>query len=92
MRLLSIFFFTIFVTGCSLFKQPVTVVPKFPNATPELMKKCENLKQIEGDKVSIADMLKVVVNNYTLYYECSTKVDGWQDWYYEQKKIYETKK
>jgi len=90
MRLLSIFFVTLFVTGCSLFKQPVPVVPKFPNATPELMKKCESLKQIEGDKVSIADMLKVVVNNYTLYYECSTKVDGWQDWYNEQKKIYET--
>jgi len=72
-----------------------TVVPvqqKFPNATPELMKKCESLKQIEGDKVAITDMLKVVVHNYSLYYECSTKVEGWQDWYNEQKKIYESAK
>lgn len=74
------------LAGCS------TVVPvaqKFPNATPELMKKCEDLKKIEGDKVSITDMLKVVVHNYSLYYECSTKVDGWQEWYNAQKKIHD---
>jgi hypothetical protein len=75
------------LAGCA-----TTVVPvqqKFPNATPELMKKCESLKKIEGDKVAITDMLKVVVHNYSLYYECSTKVDGWQEWYNEQKKIHE---
>ncbi len=69
-----------------------TVVPvqqKFPNASPELMKKCESLKKIEGDKVAITDLLKVVVHNYSLYYECSTKVEGWQEWYNEQKKIYD---
>jgi hypothetical protein len=74
------------LAGCST---TVPVQPKFPKATPELMKQCESLKKIEGDKVSITDMLKVVVTNYTLYYECSTKVDGWQEWYTEQKKIYE---
>ena len=77
------------LAGCS------TVVPvkqKFPNATPELMKKCESLKKIEGNKVAITDMLKVIVQNYSLYYECSTKVDGWQDWYNEQKKIFDNVK
>jgi hypothetical protein len=76
----------LFIAGCST---TVPVTQKFPNATPELMKKCESLKKIEGDKVAITDMLKVVVHNYSLYYECSTKVDGWQDWYNEQKKIYD---
>lgn len=90
MKFLSIILIAVMLSSCSMFKQPVPVVPKFPNATPDLMKKCEELKKIEGDKVSIADMLKVIVNNYTLYYECSTKVDGWQDWYNEQKKIYES--
>ena len=78
------------LAGCS-----TTVVPvkqKFPNATPELMKKCESLKKIEGDKVVITEMLKVIVHNYSLYYECSTKVDGWQDWYNEQKKIFDNAK
>ncbi len=78
-------FIVLFLAGCST---TVPVTQKFPNATPALMEKCESLKKIEGDKVSITDMLKVVVHNYSLYYECSTKVDGWQDWYNEQKKIY----
>ena len=77
------------LAGCST---PVPVAPKFPNAAPELMKKCEDLKKIEGDKVAITEMLKVVVHNYSLYYECSTKVDGWQEWYNAQKKIYESAK
>ena len=77
------------LAGCTT---TVPVKQKFPNATPELMKKCESLKKIEGDKVAITDMLKVIVQNYSLYYECSTKVDGWQDWYNEQKKIFENVK
>lgn len=74
------------LVGCTT---TVAVRTTFPTATPELMKQCENLKKVEGENVSITDMLKVVVQNYTLYYECSAKVDGWQDWYNEQKKIHE---
>lgn len=81
-----LFIALLFLVGCST---TVPVQKKFPNATPELMKKCESLKKIEGDKVAITDMLKVIVHNYSLYYECSTKVDGWQEWYSEQKKIHE---
>lgn len=77
------------VTGCTT---TVPVTPKFPQATLELMKKCESLKKIEGDRVSITEMLKVVVNNYALYYECSAKVDGWHDWYKSQKEIFENLK
>lgn len=74
------------LAGCST---TVPVTQKFPNATPELMKKCEDLRKIEGDKVAITEMMKVVVHNYSLYWECSAKVDGWQEWYTEQKKIYD---
>lgn len=77
------------ISGCGMFKQPVPIVPKFPDATPELLKKCEELKIVEGDKVAITELLKTVVNNYTLYYECSTKVEGWQEWYNNQKKVFE---
>lgn len=65
---------------------------EFPKPVPELMKKCEELKKLEGDKVTITDMLKTIVHNYSLYYECSTKVEGWQEWYLEQKKIHESVK
>jgi hypothetical protein len=79
-------FLALLLAGCTT---TVAVRSSFPSATPELMKQCDSLKQVEGDNVSITDMLKVVVYNYTLYYECSTKVDGWQEWYNEQKKIHD---
>lgn len=72
-----------------------TVVPvkqKFPDAPKSLVEKCEQLKKIEGDRVAITEMLKVIVQNYGMYYECSAKVDGWNEWYVEQKKIYENVK
>jgi len=77
------------VSGCGIFGKPVPVKPKFPEAAPELLKQCEELKKIEGDKVAITDMLKIIVHNYQLYYQCSTKVEGWQEWYNKQKEIYE---
>jgi hypothetical protein len=49
------------------------------------------LKPIEpADKVPITDMLKTVVENYVTYYNCAIKVEGWQEWYTEQKKIFES--
>ena len=77
------------VSGCGIFGKPVPAKPKFPEAAPELLKQCEELKKIEGDKVAITEMLKIIVHNYQLYYQCSTKVEGWQEWYNKQKEIYE---
>lgn len=78
------------ISGCSLFSKPVPIVPKFPEAVPELMKKCQPLEVVHGDKIAIDEFLKTVIKNYGLYYECSLKVDGWQEWYTEQRKNYET--
>lgn len=80
---------TLMLAGCF---STAPVRQKFPEATPALTEKCPDLKKIEGDKVAITELLKVVVSNYALYYECSTKVDGWNEWYNEQKKIYESVK
>lgn len=78
---------TLLLTSCTT---SVPVKPKFPEVPQILKERCENLKKIEGDRVAITEMLKVVIHNYTLYHECSTKVDGWQEWYESQKKIYES--
>jgi hypothetical protein len=75
----------IILAGCST---TVPVARKFPEAPQVLKEKCESLKLIEGDKVAITEMLKVIVHNYSLYHECSTKVEGWQEWYEAQKKIF----
>lgn len=79
----------ILLSGC------VTAVPvkqKFPEVPQVLLEKCESLKKVEGDRVAITEMLKVVVENYGMYYECAAKVEGWNEWYTEQKRIYESVK
>jgi hypothetical protein len=78
---------TALLVGCST---AVPIKPSFPEVPAALKDKCESLKKIDGEKVAITDMLKVVIHNYALYYECSTKVEGWQEWYDTQKKIYES--
>ena len=78
----------IFLTGCS------TVVPvkqEFPVAPSILLERCPDLMQIDDGKNSLREMLKVVIQNYALYYQCAEKTHGWQDWYNEQKKIYDRK-
>lgn len=77
------------ITSCAT---PIPVERSFPDSAPELMKKCETLLTIKGEKVSITDMLKTVVENYKLYYSCANKVEGWQTWYHDQKEIFESVK
>ena len=79
----------VFLVGCAT---PVPVSQRFPEVPKSLVERCESLKKIEGDRVAITEMLKVVVQNYGMYYECAAKVDGWNDWYQEQKRIYESVK
>jgi hypothetical protein len=79
----------IVLTACST---PVPVSQRFPDVPKALIERCESLRKVEGDKVAITEMLKVVVQNYGMYYECAAKVDGWNDWYQEQKRIYESVK
>jgi hypothetical protein len=76
----------VLLTGCA------TVVPvtaKFPDAPIILTQQCPDLTKIEGDRVAITEMLRVVVQNYSLYWECAAKVDGWNKWYTEQKILFD---
>ena len=77
------------LSACST---PVPVSQRFPDVPKALVERCESLRKVEGDRVAITEMLKVVVQNYGMYYECAAKVDGWNDWYLEQKRIYESAK
>jgi len=72
--------------GCTT---TVPVVAKFPNVPPELMEKCQELKIISED-AKLSDVTKTVVINYTLYNECSIKIDAWSEWYQTQKKLFES--
>jgi hypothetical protein len=74
------------LTGCST---TVPVVAKFPDAPPSLKASCPELKKIEGDTISIVDLHRVVVENYTEYYACAQKVESWNEWHTKQKKIFD---
>lgn len=74
------------LAGCSITAVPVTA--KFPEAPDTLQEKCADLKEAtEG--MSLTEFTKTVVENYVLYHECKIKVDGWNEWYNKQKKIFE---
>lgn len=88
MRIILSLMLTLAISGCGMFQS--TVKPKWPDAVPELKEKCPDLVTLEGDKIAITELLKAVVKNYQLYHECSLKNDGWNKWYEEQKKIYES--
>jgi hypothetical protein len=81
----------VLLAGCSIV---APVKRNFPDAVPDLQEKCPGLSTVEstGNAVSITDMLKTVVKNYGAYYECANKVDGWNEWYDTQRKIFENVK
>lgn len=72
------------LTGCST---TVPVTQKFPQVPEVLLQQCEQLKEVAKD-ASLVDLTKVVVENYTKYYQCSTLVEGWHQWYKTQQNIY----
>jgi hypothetical protein len=68
---------------------PVPVTAKFPEVPQILLERCPQLKTIDGEKDSLRDFLKTVIENYATYYQCADKAHSWQDWYREIKKYYE---
>lgn len=76
----------ILLTGCS------TVVPvaqKFPEPPGTLATQpCEQLQQLK-EAAQLSDVSKTITHNYTKYHECSVKLEAWQDWYVQQKTIFQ---
>lgn len=73
------------IAGCTT----APVKQKFPEAPAKLMTKCPNLETLEPSTTALSDLLKVVVKNYSTYYQCAVITDGWQEWYQIQKIISE---
>jgi hypothetical protein len=74
------------LAGCS--STPVPVKRSFPDAPEPLMEKCLPLVALQQD-AKISDVAKNISYNYSLYHECSVKVEAWQEWYTSQKKIFD---
>lgn len=77
---------TLLFTGCTTL---VPVETKFPEVPPEISKPCEDLSLVQNGTKKLSDVLNVVTTNYGKYYDCSYKVEAWQEWYTKQKKIHD---
>ena len=78
---------TMFLSGCFETFVPVKP-PEFPVAPQILLERCPQLNKTDPDKGTLRDMLHTVIENYSLYYQCSAKTQGWQNWYNEQRRVY----
>lgn len=78
-------FLAMLVTACST---TVPVTQKFPQAPQELQQPCKPLEQVITN-TTLSQLTKTVVNNYSEYHLCSSKVENWQLWYTQQKQIFE---
>lgn len=75
----------ILLCGCST---TVPVKAKFPDAPEALMEKCLPLVKLQ-ENAKLSDVAKNVSYNYSLYHECAVKNESWQEWYINQKKIFD---
>lgn len=86
MRLIIASLFVTLLTACST---PVPIVPKFPTPPDVLMEGCGPLNTIDKEVVFLSEFLKTVRTNYEKYHNCADLVLEWQNWYKEQKSLYE---
>jgi hypothetical protein len=84
------------LSGCGFMPKLTAAKPNFPppylDEKTKEMPKCEDLKIVPADVNNLSSIFKIITENYTAYWQCSNKVDGWKDWYNEQKKNYESVK
>lgn len=95
MKQLTVLCLTLCLSGCSMFTKLTDAKPEFPEpfveAKTQQMPVCEDLKLVPTDTANMSAVFKIIVDNYTLYWKCSNYVDSWNEWYEEQKKIYDSK-
>jgi len=95
MNKILIILLTFTLSGCSMMPRLTSAKPEFPgpfvDEKTQQMPKCEDLKQVPADVNSMSEVFKIIVENYTTYWRCSNQVDGWAEWYEQQKKNYDSK-
>ena len=75
------------LTGCVA----TPVAREFPAVPASFTTACAALIDVPAtDKLSV--VLDTVTRNYAQYQECSIRVDAWNQWYNEQKKIFDSVK
>ena len=73
------------LTACTT----VPVKHSLPDMPKEISEKCMQLHPIPESEEKLIELLKIVNQNYGLYYECATKQESLIQWYTQQKKIHD---
>jgi hypothetical protein len=76
------------LTGCIA----TPVKRTFPPIPTSLNTPCEELVDVPAGTNKLSEVLLVVTKNYSLYHECKLKVETWNDWYKQQKEIFDSVK
>ena len=76
------------LSACQTVSVPIT--SKFPVIPEELLVECGPLFTIDKDVVYLSEYTKTVIENYKKYHNCSNMIQAWQNWYKEQKTIFES--
>jgi hypothetical protein len=82
----SLLILALVLAGCTT---PVPLAQKFPDVPEVLKEKCPQLQTITTETTVFSEITKTVTKNYTTYYECAVKLDGWIEWYNTQKSIFD---
>ena len=77
------------LAGCST---TVPVKRTFPDAPPSLMQPPPPLKTLDPNDPKLSKVLETAVENMGAYHELVEKYRAWQEWYREQKKIFDSVK
>jgi hypothetical protein len=73
------------LSGCAA--QKTAVLTSFPDVPQDLLTACPDLKTVDTATEKLSEVLPIIVDNYSTYYECKVKVDTWVEWYNKQKEI-----
>jgi hypothetical protein len=77
---------SIVLVGCST---TVPVKRTFPSVPEALLKECGALNTINKPEVKLSELMDTVAKNYGKYHECAAITEAWQDWYRDQKKVFD---
>jgi hypothetical protein len=89
MRSLLALLLAVTLVGCSIV---APVKRNFPDRPAGLKEGCPELQEATAETKDLSKLLDVVVVNYSTYYECRVKIEAWDEWYQEQKKIFDSVK
>jgi hypothetical protein len=87
MRKLAIVFLLSALTGCST---TAPVIVKFPEAPPTLMEPAGKLAPLTKEKPELSDIIENTNENAGKYYQLREKYRAWQEWYTQQKQIFDS--